>query len=348
MFKIFWFFACLLLGSCLYILSDTPKTAIEIQPPMYHLGKIADSKSIPFCFTLINNSDKEVKIERIATSCGCTVAKQKFDSILPGQTGIVDFVFDPTGRRGYARWEILFYTNLPECPVVMSAFDVTILKDGMISQDFLSFGEFHRGLPVDMQVWIAPEHYPDFKIQEVKILLDDQNKECFDIELAPGIYDGFYPGSRRAYSLKIIAKKDIPYGRIEGKIQIVSDIPGKEKIEIPLLAKVIGDIGLRPDYLSVGAIKKDDKIVRKILIFHRKGESFQIQEIKSTLPFLSMGHVSVLEDQYYQILVSIKKDAPLPTGEFRGKIIVTTSHSEMTEIEIPVQGVVIAPAMEQK
>ena len=338
----------LFLVCCLSIVSETPKAAIEIQPPIYHLGKVADSQSVSFNFTLMNHSDKEIKIERVVTSCGCTVAKQKFDSLLPEQNGNVDFVFDPKGRKGYARWEILFYTNLPEFPIVMAAFDVTILKDGMLSQDFFSFGEFHRGLPADMQLWIAPEQYPDFKIKEVKVLLDNQSKECFDIQLNPGTYDGFYPGSRPAYSLKLIAKKDIPYGRIEGKVHIETNILGKEKIEIPLLAKVIGDIGLRPDYLALGAVKKEDKMVRKILIFNRKGESFQIQEIKSTLAFLSMGHVSILEDQYYQILVSIKKDTPLPTGEFRGKILVITSHPEMNEIEIPVQGVVITPPSEQK
>jgi len=345
MFHKLCFLLCIL---CVCCFSETPKAVLEIMPPLYHLGKIADSKSVSFCFTLVNNSDKEIKIEKVATSCGCTVAKQKFDSILPGQNGIVDFVFDPTGRKGYARWEILFYTNLPECPILMGAFDVTILKDGILSQDFLTFGEFHRGLSVDMQLWVAPENYPDFKVREVKVVLENQGKNCFDVEFVPGTYDGFYPGARRAYSIKLTAKKDIPYGRIEGKVHIFTDIPEKEKIEIPLLAKVIGDIGVRPDYLSMGAIKKDDKMVRKILVYHRKGESFQIKEIKSTLPFLNTAYVSVLEDQYYQILVSVKKDAILATGEFRGKIVVVTSHSEMKEIEIPVQGVVLGTPSEQK
>lgn len=331
-----------------FSLSESPKAVVEIQPSIYHLGKVADSQSVSFCFTLVNNSDKEIKVEKIVTSCGCTVAKQKFDVLLPGQSGIIDFVFDPKGRKGYARWEILFYTNLPEFPILMATFDVTILKDGMLSQDFFSFGEFHRGVSADMQLWIAPEKNPDFKVKEVKVVLENQNQECFDVECKPGVYDGFYPGPRPAYSLKLVAKNNIPYGRIEGKVYIVTDIPGKEKIEIPLLAKVIGDIGLRPDYLALGAVKKEDKIVRKILIFNRKGESFQIQEIKTALPFLNLGYVSVLEDQYYQILVSIKKDSPLPSGEFRGKIVVTTSHPEMSEIEIPVQGVVIVPASEQK
>ncbi len=318
-----------------------PPAIIEVQPAMFHLGKIPDSKIHNFAFTLVNHSSEIMKIDRVAVSCGCTIPEQNFDEVAPGQSTQLKIIFDPKGRHGYARWEILIYTTVKSMPVVMAPFDVEILKDGMLSQQAISFGEFQRGTSVEQEIWIAPADYPNFNIKNIELYLPDVSSQSFDISSSVDNYDGFYPGKRRAYKIKFAAKKDIPYGRLEGTVRITTDIPGHELIELPFLAKVSGLIGVRPDYIPMGTFCSGDYVIRRVMIFHREGQSFQIHKVESDLPFLSTGVVPVLEDQYYQVIVTVKKDAQLALGEFRGKITVFTSYEDMPKIVLPLQGIVI-------
>ena len=80
-----------------------PKAIIEVQPDVYHIGKIPDSQIVSFAFTLVNHSSQKMKIERVTVSCGCTVLEQNFQEVEPGQSTQLNVKFDPKGRRGYAR-----------------------------------------------------------------------------------------------------------------------------------------------------------------------------------------------------------------------------------------------------
>lgn len=332
-----------ILFSVIVILAQNTSVAvpmIEVQPAVIHLGKIVDTQITYFSFTITNHSQQNVKVDRLQTSCGCTVAEQNFQDIAPGTSSELKIKFDPNGRRGYARWEILIYTTLPQAPVVMGAFDVEILREGMLSHEAVFMGEFQRGTDVSQKIWISPQEYPNFSVKNVEVVIPGL-ANSFDVKLERTEYDGFYPGKRPAYMIEFFPKKDIPYGRHEGMAVITTDIPGKEKIELPFLAKVAGIIGVRPDYLSMGNLTNSDNFSRKVLIYHREGGSFQITKSEVDVPFLTCGVIAIIEDQYFQLIISKKKDAEFPLGEFRGNITVSTTNPEMPQVIIPLQGIII-------
>lgn len=320
--------------------SESSVTLIEVQPSTVHLGKIADTQITNFSFTIINHSNQIMKVDRIQTSCGCTASEKNFQDIAPGESSELKIKFDPHGRRGYARWEVLIYTTHPKVPVVMGSFDVEILREGFLSSNELSLGEFQRGLEAKQKLWISPLEYPDFEVKSVEVVVPSLNNS-FEVKWERAEYDGFYPGKRPAYCIEIMVKKDIPYGRHEGNVVIMTNIPNKEKIEIPFLAKVSGIIGVRPDYVPMGILTPTDNFSRKVLIYHREGGTFQITNSEVDVAFLSTGVIAVIEDQYFQLIISKKKDAIIPLGEFRGNVTISTTNEAMPQIVIPLQGIIV-------
>ena len=314
---------------------------VEAHPNVYHLNKISDQKPVDFSFKITNNTNEPVTIQNIHTTCGCTSSDNVLPTIAPHSSAPLKITFDPKDRQGYARWEILVYTSSPVQPVLMVAFDVEILREGMLTTDYINFGEFQRTVPVETTFWISPQEFPQFNIKKIELDLEGKSSEYFSIQYKKEIYNGFFPEPRPAYCITIHPKQNIPFGRWQGNLQISSDIPGKEKIEIPFLAKVAGDIGMRPDYISMGNIRQGMNVIKRLTMYHRNAEEFQILEVTSDTPFIKTGVVTILEDQQYQIVVSLDKKFKLPTGEFRAKLFVKTSHPEMSMIEIPVQGIIM-------
>jgi len=318
---------------------------LEVTPNIHHLNKISDSKPISFDFNITNHTKQTVEILHIQTSCGCTTADKKLPIIESEQTKPVKISFDPSGRKGFARWEIIIRTSSSKQPILMATFDAEILQEGMMSKNSIAFGEFQRNTDVSQSFWISPQNMPDFQIKDIYLeLKDKRNPNSFDIQIEKGIYDGFYPEPRPAYSVTLRPKKNIDFGRWEGKLIILSNIPEHEKIELPFFAKVAGEIGIRPDYISIGKIRPNTNVIKRVQVYHRNAESFQVVSVKSSVPFLKAGIATIIEDQAYQIVVSLDSKEKLPTGEFRSTVTITTTHPEMPIIDIPVQGIILPQA----
>ena len=353
MLKVAYKFDCIvLLVLCLYVPALAQDLSLEknlggliLEPAMHHMGKIVDNKkvSIPFCLT--NNTKNPVKIKKVDASCGCIAAVPDPETIPAGGKSKVMVKVDPSGRSGYIQWSIRIFTDCPQIPVVETYLDATILKNAMLSQEYLYFGEFRRGVKALQKIWVAPQKYPEFKVLEVKAVIADPQKpvsEYFNIEFSAGVYEGFYPGLRPAYCIEIKAQETIPYGRVEGKLVIKTDIPEHNIIEIPLLARVAGEIGVRPDYLSLGIIKAGRTTKKNIYIYHREGGAFSIKKITSTCKFLNPEIQVKVPEQYYKITVFCEGKEGLPEGEFRGHLTIHTTSEQQPEIKIPIQGI-IAP-----
>ncbi len=317
------------------------QSGIVVEPSNHHFGKIPDNEKTSFSFRVFNRLKESFTITRVETSCGCAVATPTPALVTRGGSSEVKVTIDPHGRNGYFRWEIKILTDHPEVPLVFAATDATILRNAVLSEEYLYFGEFRRGASIKKEVWVAPQDQPNFEILSAQEELGgNPEQRYFDIQIKKGTYAGFYPGPRSAYLVSVQARRDIPYGRINGKIVLTTNLPQQKKLEIPLLARVAGEIGVKPDYISLGIIKENRPVTRKIYIYHRKGLDFNIKKISSSWPHLKIEEKVKVPDSYYEITVSVDRSQKMNKGEFRGNLIIETSDHEQSTIKVPLQGFV--------
>lgn len=329
---------------CIAVVGE--ETRVAVSPLYYQFGSISDKEPVSYLVTIRNLSGDVLQILEIKTPCSCTVVTPHSLHFAPGEAGQLKIVFDPRGRQGYLRWEIAVRTTLEPAPIRI-AFDATVLKDDFLSQRMVYFEEFERGSRPEQKIWISPQSRslgmygssgcPHFVVDACYVEIEKE-RGYFDIHLGLDRYEHFYPGPRPAFCIHIIPKADIPFGRIQGKLRIVTDIPGLSEIEVPLIARVVGEIGLSRDYVAMGIIAEDTPVTRKIMVYNRKGNAFQIRDVQSSLPFLKTRVENVVPDQYYEIQVTGKADATMSPGEFRGQLVIGTSCREQPQIVLPVQG----------
>ena len=140
--------------------------------------------------------------------------------------------------------------------------------------------------------------------------------------------------------LYLTTKKDIPYGRIDGELTVETNIPGYEEIKVAILARVAGDIGVRPDTISFGLLRSGKSKTRHAFIYHRNGESFAIKAIRSPWKDISVTKEEKIKGQYYKIIVVCAPSANMKAGEIRDHIVIETSDEKQAQIKIPLQGYV--------
>jgi len=63
-------------------------------------GKIPEGKKLDVSFRFRNSGDKPLIIKRVQPSCGCTVAEQPAEPIMPGKEGVIKASFNSENRVG--------------------------------------------------------------------------------------------------------------------------------------------------------------------------------------------------------------------------------------------------------
>lgn len=83
----------------------TPKPAaapstLKFETLTYDYGKISQGTVVNYKFKFSNTGTKEVKLENVRASCGCTTPNYPKEAIKPGTGEGIDVRFDSTGKLG--------------------------------------------------------------------------------------------------------------------------------------------------------------------------------------------------------------------------------------------------------
>ncbi len=124
-------FLLILICAALIIITACAKKTplIVVEPAAQELGEVPQQK-IELVYTVRNDGESELQIEKISTSCDCTKATIAQNKIAPGQSAVLTVTLDPTEDNLYGDITRLIYlrSNDPENPEVSVEFHVIIQK----------------------------------------------------------------------------------------------------------------------------------------------------------------------------------------------------------------------------
>src|SRR5690606_20377294 len=90
--------------------------SIAVPTAMHDFGKVTEGDQLTHVFALKNEGSSKLTLDRVRTSCGCTVAELKSKEIPPGGATQLAVKFDPAGRHGQNRKVVTIETNDPKSP----------------------------------------------------------------------------------------------------------------------------------------------------------------------------------------------------------------------------------------
>jgi hypothetical protein len=74
-------------------------------------GSIPEGQKLEVAFRFLNAGTKPLIIARVQPSCGCTVAEQPDEPIMPGKEGVIKASFNSEGRIGINHKKIYVIAN---------------------------------------------------------------------------------------------------------------------------------------------------------------------------------------------------------------------------------------------
>jgi len=74
-------------------------------------GSIPEGKKLEVSYRFLNSGDKPLIIARVQPSCGCTVAEQPDEPVMPGKEGVIKASFNSEGRVGINHKTIYVIAN---------------------------------------------------------------------------------------------------------------------------------------------------------------------------------------------------------------------------------------------
>jgi len=75
-------------------------STLKFETLTYDYGKITQGTVVNYKFKFSNTGTKEVKLENVRASCGCTTPNYPKEAIKPGTSEGIDVRFDSTGKLG--------------------------------------------------------------------------------------------------------------------------------------------------------------------------------------------------------------------------------------------------------
>ena len=101
----------LLLGGC-----DAGAPDISVAVKRHDFGRVKQGEIVTTEIDMRNLGKKDLKIEAVSTSCGCTAAKVKPEVIPPGDTGklLVTYNSGAHPDKGYVQRHIYIASNDPD------------------------------------------------------------------------------------------------------------------------------------------------------------------------------------------------------------------------------------------
>lgn len=87
----------------------------------------SSSPEFKFAFDFLNDSEKNVKITKIATSCGCTASVADKNEYAPNESGQIRGAFKTEGKRGKQKVDVVVFTDDISAPQIKLSLDLEIV-----------------------------------------------------------------------------------------------------------------------------------------------------------------------------------------------------------------------------
>ncbi|HTQ26877.1 MAG TPA: DUF1573 domain-containing protein [Puia sp.] len=91
-------------------------------------GKIAEGQKLEVSFRFRNSGDKPLIIQRVQPSCGCTIAEQPTEPVLPGAEGVIKAAFNSENHVGINHKSLYVFANTKRSQSHELRFDVEVEK----------------------------------------------------------------------------------------------------------------------------------------------------------------------------------------------------------------------------
>lgn len=307
---------------------------ILFEESIFDFGKVYRHEDVKHAFAFQNRGTKELKIEKIESSCGCIVVEEETTTVnlAPGMTGSV-VVNLRTPDPGIINKSIRIYSNDPDTPVYTLKLSGEAIEDITVNPQHINFGHIFKGEKAHAEVHLQPRLGFDIEIKGVMasnpVVSVKYKKE----------------EQENRYIVDATLNEDTMVGVWTGNIYIFTNSERQKQLIVSFFGEIIGDIKLYPPHIYFGVIKKGSEQVKSAFIT-LLNEKIKVEKIEVQPDILVSEIVTEPQEDEgekkhvtLRILNKIKKDAPL--GQINSIVKIYTNSKIQPIINIHIFGEIV-------
>ncbi len=326
------FFAILLaVGAAHAANADESLPRVVTPETVFDFGSVDAGTVVEHAFILKNSGSAALKVERLNTACGCTAAVLDTDTIPPGGETKVKASFDTTGFQGAKVKTIRVYTNDPRQASFLLSLQGTVRSEFDLDPARLHFGDIAKGKEKTLSIDVLLGGQSTAQIQEVL-----SRSPYLDIESSDVNKRG-----KQGKRLTVTLKGSLPVGVFRERIVLKTSSDKTPIINIPVFARVHGDITIVPSSVSFGLVEGPivKPVSEMIKLVNTAKKPLTIASVESDNPLVTAELVPLKDARASNLRVTLKEGL---SGTFRATITITTDNAdaEQRQLTVPVYGII--------
>ena len=303
---------------------------IVFTDPVFDFGQVEQGQKVSHLFGFANKGNRDLRIESIKTSCGCTAAVISADVIPPAQYGTIRATFDTAQFSGEKAKSISVHSNDPLNPVTMLTLQGEITVEVEVEPAQLYIGRLSRGTEETYTVYVLYDEKKAIEVTGITHTHPAIRVQTEDVQV-----DG-----KKGKRLRVSVTKAAELGRLNDQIVVTTTSKKTPTVTIPVFGSIEGDVVFLPPQVSFGVVRQGIGKTRHIRIQNRSTQAVTVLHVTSSLDSVVAEITEITPGKEYRLSLHVKADST--PGKIRGSIEVLTDHPEEIHLSIPLYGMISA------
>ena len=294
------------------VTAQVPAPKAVVKPAIFDFGKVAPGALIEASFTIFNEGNAPLDIQKIVPSCGCMAPSLAKNTIAPGESEILSAKFNSKGFFGPQVKNVRLYTNDPQANSLLLTFRGEVARDFKIEPAQFYFGDVLSGSERKVKIQLS-SNSPEVKFGEVALKSESFTTEIFDRE----------KGGLAVKTIELALKPDAPIGVIRSIVLVHTNSVNEPVISVPVFAKIQGELQLSPSYISFDLLEAPlSGPVSRTVDLKNVGDDFpSIISIESDNPFVSGSFKVLKSGKLFEIQILLSEES---NGVVRARLTINT------------------------
>ena len=225
----------------------------------HDFGNVAKHSKTEHRFEIENPFEEDITIARAETSCRCTDVSLTKTVLKSGEKAEVVAKFNTVAFDGFRQATITIRFAAPFVGEAQLLVKGNIRPDVLFQPGEIEFAQVNRNSLPEKQVNISYRGNPNWRIVDIRSTFNHVGVSLSSPSRTPD--------NRVMYTISAKLKDSVPAGYQTGELLVITSEGGRTQ-EIPLKfsAKVVSDLQVSPEVLTINAKNSGDQITKKLVL----------------------------------------------------------------------------------
>jgi hypothetical protein len=225
----------------------------------HDFGNVAKNSKAEYRFEIENPFNEDITIAKAETSCHCTEVTLTKTTLKSREKGEIIAKFNTEAFEGFRQATVTVRFAPPFVGEAQLQVKGNIRPDVVFQPGSIDFGEVNRSALPEQQLQVSHRGNLNWKIADVRSTYGH-----IGVSLSNPVRG---TDNSVNYTMTVRLTDSVPTGFQQGELIVITEEFGRRsEIPVTFSGKVVSDLQVSPEVLTINAIKAGDEVTRKVVV----------------------------------------------------------------------------------